>query len=51
MVDSKNIFYDKVENRTPLYGKCLRFYKRYKTNKKRLLAILENILKNGEFTP
>ena len=31
--------------------KCLKFYAKYKTDKGRMLAILNNILKNGEFKP
>lgn len=32
--------------------KCLKFYKKYRNSpKKRMLAILKNILDNGEFTP
>lgn len=50
VIDSNNILHDINRNPTELYLKGKRFYRKYKSNKTRLLAILNNILENGKFT-
>jgi len=46
-----NGYGEKTERKTELGIKCSKFGKLYKKPDKRLLAILENILKNGSFKP
>jgi hypothetical protein len=49
--DSANRLEDGYGDYTLLALTCIRFGRNYKNKKKRLLAILENILKNGSFKP
>lgn len=49
--DEENPIFEEEKVLSMLGRKCIKFGKKYKSDKNRLLAILNNILINGEFKP
>lgn len=49
--DNTMVLRDEDYDNLPLANKCIAFGRKYKTDKKRLLAILNNMLENGKFKP
>jgi hypothetical protein len=51
ITDNEGALRNEYGNENTLAKSCVRFGKRFKSDKNRLLAILNNILKNGTFKP